>query len=60
MMVCEFCGRPATHRKNFRDPRRDDDDHDANVEKYLCDDTGCESGYVDELERQAQFARLVH
>lgn len=59
MKYCDGCGGVAGNRRNFRDPRRDDDDHDAIVEKYFCSQE-CEEAIVDNLERQARLARLVH
>lgn len=61
MFHCEGpgCMRVAGNRRKFRDPRRDADDHDAHCEKYFCS-LECEENIVDELERQARLARLVH
>lgn len=59
MRYCNGCGGVAGDRRKFRDPRRDDDDHDAYVERYFCS-SECEEAIVDELERQARLARLVH
>lgn len=60
-LYCEApgCMRRAEDRHRFRDPRRDDKDHDAYVDRYFCSQE-CELAIVDELERQAQLARLVH
>lgn len=61
MFHCEGprCMRVAGNRRKFRDPRRDSDDQGAYVEKYFCSDE-CEEDIVNELERQARLARLVH
>lgn len=62
MFHCEApgCMRVAGNRRKFRDPRRDDgDNRPAYTERYFCSDE-CERDIVDELERQAQLARLVH
>ena len=61
MFHCEApgCMRVAGERKKFRDPRRDDDSVHAYCERYFCSQE-CELAIVDELERQANLARLVH
>lgn len=61
MMYCEnpHCNRVAGMRKKFQDPRRGDGEEIAYTERYYCSDE-CEIAIIDELERQAQLARLVH
>lgn len=60
-MHCENprCMRSSQERKKFLDPRRGKGDELAYVAKYFCSPE-CEEAIVDELERQAQYARLVH
>lgn len=57
MFYCENpdCNNVAGNRKKFRDPRRDD----GQTERYFCSPE-CELAIVDELERQAHYARLVN
>ncbi len=61
VMRCEnpHCMRPAEGRHKFRDPRRGQDDELAYVVRFFCSQE-CELAIVDNLERQAQYARLVH
>lgn len=59
MKYCNGCGGIAGERRRFRDPRRDDDQHDAYVELYFCS-MECELAIVDDLERKARIVRLVH
>ena len=53
------CMRPAQERHKFLDPRRGKGDELSYVAKYFCSQE-CELAIVDELERQANLARLVH
>ena len=60
-MMCQnpTCTRDARHRRMFQDPRRGHDDVVALVERcYCCEE--CVLPIIDELERQAQYARLVN
>lgn len=50
---------PAQERHKFQDPRRGKGDELAYILKFFCSPE-CEEAIVDELERQAQYARLVH
>lgn len=61
MLHCQApnCVRTPAARRKFRDPRRDTDEQGAFVDKYFCS-IECEQAIVDELERQAHLARLVH
>lgn len=58
---CEnpHCMKEATHSAKFLDPRRGHGEERSYARKYFCSQE-CELGIVDELERQAQYARLVH
>lgn len=60
-MFCEnpHCMQPAHMRRKFQDPRRGVNDDLAYVARYFCSFV-CEEAIVDNLERQAQYARLVH
>jgi hypothetical protein len=52
------CIKPATNHAKFLDPRRSHDVIAAYTVKYFCSQE-CELAIVDELERQAQYARLT-
>jgi len=52
------CMLPATQRCKFLDPRRGGEDRLAYTVRYFCSDE-CQLQIVDELERVAQYARLV-
>lgn len=61
VLRCEApgCMQMADRRAKFLDPRRDCDEERAYTIKYAC----CADHLLeicDELERQAQYARLVH
>jgi len=60
MFYCEnpSCMMRAGMRKKFLDPRRGKDSEFAYCERYYCSPE-CELAIVDELERQAQYARCV-
>ncbi len=60
-MFCEnpHCMRAAQERKKFLDPRRGEGDRLVYVQKFFCSQE-CEEAIVDNLERQAQYARLVN
>ncbi len=59
-MFCENprCMMAAQGRKKFIDPRRGAGEDLAYIAKFYCSPE-CEEAIVDELERQAQYARLV-
>lgn len=61
MFYCENpnCTKRAGMRRSFLDPRRGNGDDVARCERYYCSPE-CEAAIVDELERQAQYARMVH
>ncbi len=58
-MMCQNprCMMPASARKKFQDPRRGDKEP-VYIERFICSYT-CEEELIEELERQAQYARLV-
>ena len=60
MFYCEnpTCLMRAGMRKKFLDPRRGPGDDMKYSERYFCSPE-CEQAIVDELERQAQYARCV-
>ncbi len=53
------CTKEATAAAKFLDPRRGHGDEHAYTRKHFCCQ-GCEIAIIDELERQAHYARLVH
>jgi len=53
------CQRISTRRKTFRDPRRGSDEI-AYVQRFICDSDYCELAVVDDLDHQAQCARIVY
>ena len=53
------CMKEAIRGAKFLDPRRGEADDLRYVIRHFCSDD-CELAIVDELERQAQYARLVH
>ncbi len=55
MRYSDSCGGVAGVRKTLRYPRRDDEP----TEFYFCSDE-CEADKVEQLERTAQYARLVN
>ena len=57
---CEapHCMREAVMRRKFQDPRRGGNEL-AYINKHFCC-LQCEEAIVEELERQAQYARLVN
>ena len=61
LIHCEApgCMREAKGASKFLDPRRGHGEERAYTRKYFCCDT-CQLEIVDELERQANYARLVH
>lgn len=59
MMYCYNCGQPAEQLKKFQDPRRGHGDNIVYVERVFCTAV-CEEDICDKLEREAQYARLVH
>lgn len=60
IMRCEnpSCMRPAIGRHKFQDPRRGNDDELAYVQRFFCSQE-CEEAIIEDLERTAQYARLV-
>lgn len=59
-MFCEnpHCMMPSQARRKFLDPRRGAGDDLVYVTKFFCS-PDCEEAIVDDLERKAQYARLV-
>lgn len=53
------CKMEAHMSAKFLDPRRGHGDERAYARKYFCSQE-CELAICDELERQAQYARLCH
>lgn len=53
------CMREASGRHKFMDPRRSHDVVAEYVNRFFCSQE-CELAIVDELERQANYARLVN
>ena len=53
------CMCEARGKAKFLDPRRGHEDECACTMRYYCSQE-CELAIVDELERQANYARLVH
>lgn len=53
------CMLPTQECRKFLDPRRGKDEDLAYVVRFICSPK-CEEEIVDELERQAQYARIVH
>lgn len=60
-MFCENprCMKAAQMRRKFLDPRRGKGEELAYVARYFCS-FECEEAIVDNLERTAQYARLVN
>lgn len=60
MFYCEnpACAKRAGMRRRFQDPRRGDSEL-AYCERYYCSPE-CELAIVEELERQAQYSRVVN
>lgn len=52
------CMAPAIERKKFADPRRGKGDELVYVTRYICSQA-CEEGIVNQLEKEANYARLV-
>lgn len=61
VLRCEApgCMAEAKRKCKFLDPRRGDDENLAYVVKFFCSET-CQLNIVDELERVAQYARVVN
>jgi hypothetical protein len=59
MLYCYNCGQPAGHQRKFQDPRRGYKDELAYVRRFYCSDS-CQEAIIDELELQAQYARVVN
>ena len=60
VMRCENpkCSNKAETTRKFRDPRRGHGEEVAHIRRYCCSEE-CMHEIVEELERQAQYARVV-
>lgn len=57
MLYCELCGKPAGMRVKLRDPRRDDDEEQAWVQRIACSEE-CSAAMQGDLNYQANYIHL--
>ena len=58
LLRCFICGKEAKYARKLQDPRRGKGEDIAYVLRYLCSHK-CEEEAIDQLERQANYARVA-